>query len=214
MTKKIKVGITQRVDRFESYNENRDALDQRLIDWVIQLGYMPIPIPNSLVNLTSSTNLQPNLDVWLNEINIDVIVLSGGNNIGDFKQRDLTESYILSWAEQYKKPVLGICRGMQMMGVYSGADLVEVEKHVRARHKLKIKDIYINCLPESVNSFHNFALEKCPVMYDIMAESQDGSIEAIRHKKLPWEGWMWHPEREKKFTIIEQVRFKKLVINE
>ena len=49
MTKKIKVGITQRVDRFESYNENRDALDQRLIDWVIQLGYMPIPIPNSLI---------------------------------------------------------------------------------------------------------------------------------------------------------------------
>jgi len=31
------------------------------------------------------------------------------------------------------------------------------------------------------------------------------------HRELSWEGWMWHPEREKKFVKINQERFKKLM---
>ena len=33
-----------------------------------------------------------------------------------------------------------------------------------------------------------------------LAYSDDGEIEAIRHKTLPWEGWMWHPERNAPFA--------------
>ena len=65
MKNKIKVGITQRVDRVESHNEYRDALDQRLVDWVIRSGFLPLPIPNSLVNISESNDIQPNLDSWL-----------------------------------------------------------------------------------------------------------------------------------------------------
>jgi len=213
MKNKIKVGITQRVDRVESHNEYRDALDQRLVDWVIRSGFLPLPIPNSLVNISESNNMQPNLDSWLNEFEIDMLLLSGGNNIGDIKQRDLTEKYLLSWAEEYKKPVLGICRGMQMMGIYSGVDLVEVDGHVRSRHQLKMNQKNINFLPESVNSYHNLALEECPDNYQILAESEDGCIEAIKHNRLSWEGWMWHPEREIPYNNIDQIRFKGLVNN-
>ena len=211
MIKKKIIGITQRVDKIESYNEYRDALDQRLINWIVSLGFIAVPIPNSLVDLTSPTNLQSNIDDWLNEVGIDGIILSGGNDIGKFENRDLTEKNLLFWAEKYKKPVLGVCRGMQMLGLYAGEELIEVDGHINTRHELKIKKEYKNLFPNSVNSYHNFALKKCPNEYEMLAESKDGCIKAIKHKRLLWEGWMWHPEREVLFNNIDKERFKKLV---
>ena len=214
MIKKKIIGITQRVDKIDSFNEYRDALDQRLINWIVSLGFVAVPIPNNLVDLTLSENLQTNIKDWLNEIGISGIVLSGGNDIGDFKKRDLTEKSLLFWAEKNKKPVLGICRGMQMIGLYAGEELIEVDGHVNTRHELKIKKKYKNFFPNTVNSFHNFALKKCPNEYEVLAESNNGCIEAIKHKKLLWEGWMWHPEREVLFNNIDGERFKKLLNNE
>jgi putative glutamine amidotransferase len=214
MPNKIVVGITQRVDKVESYDEWRDALDQRLIDWVTQSGFVPVPIPNSLIDIDSSNNRQPNMDDWLRTVKIDAILLSGGNDIGNVKQRDLTEKYLLSWAEKNKKPVLGVCRGMQMMGVYAGGELVRVDGHVGIHHLLQSKNSSGLPLPKHVNSYHNLMLKECPDTFQILAKSEDGCIEAIKHKTLPWEGWMWHPERESIFSDIDQIRFKSLVSND
>ena len=214
MTKKIKIGITQRVDRFEDFDEYRDTLDQRLIKWVICAGFIPVTIPNSLVDTSLTNNEQLNLNIWLNVLEIDAILLSGGNDIGDIKNRDLTENYLLLWAEKYEKSVLGICRGMQMMGVWSGVQLIEVEGHVRTRHNLQLNGIKSDLWPDSVNSYHNKALEKCPSSFDILARSEDGNIEAMAHKVLSWEAWMWHPERENIFSKNDLDRFVSLVKNE
>ena len=61
MVKKKIIGITQRIDKINSYNEYRDALDQRLINWIISLGFIAVPIPNSLVDTKLSENLQPHI---------------------------------------------------------------------------------------------------------------------------------------------------------
>jgi putative glutamine amidotransferase len=214
MSRKVKIGITQRVDKVDSYNEYRDALDQRMIDWVIDAGFTPIPIPNTLVNLDSSNESQPKLGGWLRELNINALLLSGGNDIGNVPQRDLTENYLLAWAERNMVPVLGICRGMQMLGVYTGGSLIEVDGHVRTRHQLQKKNSHTKLFSESVNSYHNLVIEKCPDKFEILAESEDGNIEAIRHKELPWEGWMWHPEREQEFVKNNHERFKRLISGE
>jgi len=207
------IGVTQRIDKVESYDEWRDAVDQRLIDWVVQSGFVPIPVPNILVDITSSNSSQEKLDNWLDVIKIDSVLLSGGNNIGDFEQRDLTEKYLLSWAEKHRKPVLGICRGMQIMGIYSGGRLTEVDGHVRTSHQLKMNNNNAQLLPITVNSYHNLALESCPNGFEILAKSEDGNLEAIKHKELPWEGWMWHPEREEVFEKTSQNRFINLINN-
>jgi len=209
----VNIGISQRVDNIEAHNEWRDALDQRMNAWVIEAGFIPVPVPNSLVDMSLSGDSQPMLERWLHSLHIDALLLSGGNDIGSVPHRDLTERYLLRWAEKNSKPVLGICRGMQMIGTYSGVELIHADGHVNTRHQLNINYDYGQSLPKSVNSYHNLVLQECPTQFEVLATSEDGNIEAIMHRELSWEGWMWHPEREEKFSINNLDRFKKLIIN-
>jgi putative glutamine amidotransferase len=58
------------------------------------------------------------------------------------------------------------------------------------------------------NSYHTQGLLSCPDGFTVLASSEDGEIEAIRHQTLLWEGWMWHPERSQDFAArdIERLR--------
>jgi len=211
MRRKKVIGITQRVDKIGAYAEDRDSIDERMISWAIKADFMPVSIPNNLVDISDGSQLL--LDQWLELIHIDAIILSGGNDIGNIAQRDMTETCLLSWAENNNKPVLGICRGMQMMGVYSGGSLKKVGNHVGACHKLQLEQCNQDDFPELVNSYHNMALKDCPESFQVLARAEDGNIEAMKHKKLPWEAWMWHPERENPFSNIDINRFKRLINN-
>ena len=201
--------ITQRVDKIESYNEYRDSIDQRMISWVSGLGLNAITISNTLANCNNSLNNQPILNKWLRNISIDAIILSGGNNIDEVPQRDLTEKYLINKAIREHIPMLGICRGMQMMGIFDGAKLIKIDHHVNSTHPLIHN--HDQDFPSKVNSYHNYSLESCPKSYKVIATSEDGSIEAISHKELPWEGWMWHPERDAIISEINNTRFMRLI---
>lgn len=199
------VAVSQRVDIYpDRRNERRDALDQRLCLWLSDAGYLTVPVPNILCSLSSERHF---LQKWLQRIEPNAVVLSGGNDIGDVIDRDDTERILLDYARQMGLPVLGICRGMQMMAISAGGQLVRVQDHVRTRHHLEtIRPGW----PGIVNSFHNLALAGCPQGFEVTAKSEDGVIEAIRHKSLDWEGWMWHPERESEFQSEDIQRLKAL----
>jgi N5-(cytidine 5'-diphosphoramidyl)-L-glutamine hydrolase len=207
------VGVTQRVDEIADRNEFRDAVDQKLLKWLVSLGYYPVTIPN-ILSSSDVTEEQTMLKKWLINISPNALVLSGGNNIGDFSQRDVTEKTLLSWARTNNIPVLGICRGLQMMAVWAGASLVKREGHVNCRHNLIVNDMNNGEWPVSVNSYHDWVVESCPDGFEVTAKSEDGVIEAIKHIKLPWEGWMWHPEREDDFSEIDNKRLKRLFIEQ
>ena len=205
---KIIVGITQRIDIAASRNERRDALDQRLVQWLVHAGFLPIAIPNTLSDIDHLS--EPMIESWLQAVQLDALILSGGNDIGEYPARDTTESYLLSWAKTKQVPVLGICRGLQMMAVWAGVELVRKEGHVGSRHQLVVparKDDW----PANVNSYHNWGLASCPDGFEVAAQAEDGSIEAMRHISLPWEGWMWHPEREAPFSLQDTKRLKRLI---
>jgi putative glutamine amidotransferase len=184
----------------------RDALDQRLVQFVALAGLVPIPVPNGLGEDGRDGS---SVQAWLRAINPGALILSGGNDVGEYPERDDTERCVLSWAEAKRVPVLGICRGLQMMAVWGGVHLVRREGHVRTRHCLKVETA-AGEWPTDVNSFHNWVIASCPAGYEITARAEDDSIEAIKHTALPWEGWMWHPERETPFSTQDLNRLKRL----
>ena len=92
-----------------------------------------------------------------------------------------------------------------MLGVWAGATLKPVTGHAGIRHRL------FGHIEGETNSFHNQALTDVPAKYTLLARSEDGGIEAIRHAHLPWEGWMWHPEREPIFTSRDIDRLRALL---
>lgn len=168
-------------------------------------------IPN-ILSVTDSSN-ESRFENWIQAVQPRALILSGGNDVGEYQVRDTTERHLLSWAEEQKVPVLGICRGMQMMAVWSGGNLIKKEGHVRSRHQLIITGPK-NEWPAHVNSYHNWILESCPDGFEVVAQSDDGTIEAIKHKHLPLEGWMWHPERENPFSQPDIKRIQRLFIGQ
>ena len=198
------LAVSQRVDEISDRQETRDSLDQRLVDFLLQAGYNPVPVPNRLLNDRVGVARISYMEKFLKRLLPHAIVLSGGNDLGQSIDRDSTEEFLLDYAEKQGIPVLGICRGMQMMAHKAGVELRAVSEHIGVRHQV------FGEICREVNSFHSFSLADCPPGYDVIAISKDNKIEAIRRKELPWEGWMWHPEREKPYECADIHRLKQL----
>ena len=200
-----KIALSMRVDVIENRSEIRDSIDQKLINFLSQSGFQSNLIPNQIFeDSTNSKKSLDNLYMWLNSIGVQGIVLSGGNNIGQFPQRDKTEYALLNYAFKKQIPVLGICRGMQVLANWSGVGLISIEGRIGNRIDLNGE------INQNVNCYYEFVIANCPLNFKILARCNQGTIQAISHLKLPWEGWMWHPERESPFKQYDINRFKQL----
>lgn len=133
--------------------------------------------------------------------------------------RDAFELSILPMAMEHRMPVLGICRGIQVMNVALGGSLYQdlpaqfqpdflpllphqqTEEYEKPTHPVSVKPSsllhrLVGAPQLSVNSMHHQAVKAiasplCPV-----ATAPDGVIEALEHPKLPFFlGVQWHPER-------------------
>ena len=193
----LRIGVTMRVLEAEGYYEPRDALTQAWSNF-LSIG-LPnaawLPVPNIGAN---------GVRIYCEKWGINRLILTGGEDIGVSAIRDETEQELLIWAKEHVVPVLGVCRGMQMMAVWAGVALKAVEGHVRTRHILQGDVVH------EVNSFHNHGLAACPRDFCVTARAEDNEIEAMCNPELRWEGWMWHPEREKTFQSADIDRLQRL----
>lgn len=130
--------------------------------------------------------------------------------------RDFAEIFIVKKAMSYNKPLLGICRGIQVMNVAMGGTLYQ-DIHCQRKESLNLKhsqnapkwypthDVTIQKdswvrksfvkEQEGVNSFHHQAVKDLAQGFLVTAQSNDGVIEAIEHESHKFAvGVQWHPE--------------------
>ena len=93
--------VSQRVDYFPDRNETRDSIDQKLISFLQLSDSFVIPVPNVIQAPGQiETDKKASVDKLMNSINPSAIVLSGGNDIGEYPERDNTEFALLDYAEE------------------------------------------------------------------------------------------------------------------
>ena len=101
----------------------------------------------------------------------------------------------------YKKiPILGVCLGHQIIGQVFGSKIVQAKKimHGKTSKILSKKTGILKNLPKSFEAtrYHSLIIDKksLPKDLEITAESKEGLIMGIRHKKYSVHGVQFHPE--------------------
>lgn len=153
----------------------------------------------------------------------DALILPGGGDItpaffGEVNhgsrnidtELDVLQLQAFDLALHKRMPILGICKGMQIINVGLGGTVIQdLDPSAAERHQYDNGDKYhISAIAEGswlydlygreavINSAHHQALNR---LGDGLAAIQhcpmDGCIEAIDHRSLPVIGVQWHPER-------------------
>jgi gamma-glutamyl-gamma-aminobutyrate hydrolase PuuD len=192
----LKLGLSQRVAIDPGTGERRDCLDQEWTRLLEGQGYCVVPIPNTLADIVAHVEAQA----------LDGILLTGGNDLAHVEnannpapERDASETQLIDWAVATKTPLLGVCRGMQMLAQHFGSRLTRVEGHVAKDHELERAAGALLPLEarETTNSYHNFGIAPADLgeVLCIEAVDSEGKVEALRHRSEKLYGIMWHPER-------------------
>ena len=192
----LRLGLTQRVVAVETRGERRDALDQAWTRCLAGMGYLPVPLPNAIECL----------ETFVDALALDGFVLTGGNDLGHLAgardpapDRDALERRVIDLAAARELPLLGVCRGFQMLVTHYGGTLSPVTGHAGTTHPLVARARPSAPLGErdAVNSFHDFGVREDAVGAElqVLAAAPDGTVEAVAHRALPQWGILWHPER-------------------
>jgi N5-(cytidine 5'-diphosphoramidyl)-L-glutamine hydrolase len=191
------VAITQRVSVVRASAERRDCLDQAWTQFLAACGLLPVLLPN----VTDAAL------ALCGGAGIAGLVLTGGNDLavlgGDAPERDAVENALLDFAERRRLPVLGVCRGMQVIQQRFAIPLHRVDGHVAQRQVIRI-----NGEIRVVNSYHHFAAFDSRPPLDVWAVANDGVIKGVRHAAQPITGIMWHPERSAPFSPADMALFR------
>tara|TARA_Y100001968_G_scaffold330010_1_gene380707 strand:- start:481 stop:1074 length:594 start_codon:yes stop_codon:yes gene_type:complete len=176
------IAVSTRLSSSMNYEDKRDSISR---DWINLFSNL------SINNYILLPNMRKELITeYCDYHSVNGFLLTGGDDLGKDITRDKLEFAALNLAKDRSLKVLGICRGMQIISSFFGGTLKPIDGHLATRHK--INDIH----SRTVNSYHSLAIKILPKCFNVIYRSNDNSIESISHKSLPWDGCMWHPERD------------------
>ncbi|GAA0862711.1 gamma-glutamyl-gamma-aminobutyrate hydrolase family protein [Paraclostridium tenue] len=214
------IGVLGRLATIDSGAFNgleRVNLTNAYVDAIEKAGGVPIVVP---VN-TNKENIKAQVSA------MDGIIISGGDDVNPnlYKEEPVRElGYInpiidefdievIKVALEMNKPILGICRGLQVLNVALGGSLYQDLKYIKGSHikhnqetKTYLGTHYIDIKENSilkeiikekvlVNSYHHQSVKTLGNNLKVIAYSNDGIIEAVQKENEKFVlGVQWHPE--------------------
>ena len=213
--------------------DNRYALPAEYLDAVRRAGGVPVMVAPG----------EPHWETALDSV--DALILTGGGDIDPIRyagrrhdtnygidaERDVLEMAMGRKAIDSRLPLLGICRGAQILNVVQGGRLIEhipdefgetvlhrAPPRDPVRHSVQLKPssklAQILGLQElHVTSWHHQALRGAAKGLEAVAHASDGTIEAVEMPDHPWLiAVQWHPELTAATDPLQQRLFDALVI--
>ena len=212
-----------------------NAVPQAYIDAIEDAGGLPLIVPL----ISNSSTIGQILD------SLDGLLLTGGGDIdpGLYKEephrglkvvdvgKDALEKALIARALSKDYPMLGICRGMQMINVVAGGTLIQdipsataskIQHLQRATspvptHRIRVKkgshlEKILGKTDLRVNSYHHQAVKKIAPGFEITAKASDGIVEGIESRKHRFVlGVQFHPEMMfRDFPVFQKI-FQRLV---
>lgn len=195
----------------------RSYVNEDYVDSVIQNGGIPYIIPFNEDPAVTAEQIS----------NVDGLILSGGHDIDPrlygeesqqkigmiWPERDQFDMRLLTGAEESHLPILGICRGAQLINVVHGGSLYQ-DLSYREEQTLKHNQGHTPTLATqtadlstgsylarlfdkreiAVNSFHHQLIKNLGKGLTIAAQAKDGVVEAFENEDASIIGVQWHPE--------------------
>jgi gamma-glutamyl-gamma-aminobutyrate hydrolase PuuD len=209
--KQLLVGIS------ESYPEgarpSQVAVNASYADAVAKAGHLPVVI----------TRFGSDAQFDALVAKLDVLVMTGGEDIAPEKyrekaapklgkvnvKRDEFDFRLLEAARRRNLPVVGICRGCQLLNVAFGGTLyqdlpsefpVKDVQHRNTHHRITIDSAsrlakIVGKTGVLVNSYHHQAVKDLAPGFRTVAKSPEGVVEAIECDVYPAVGVQFHPEK-------------------
>ena len=202
------------------------CLSRLYVEAVRSAGGIPVLIPGG----------EPDSSTILSRL--DGLILSGGGDIDPEiyngkshvtiynvdRERDRSEISLAQLILSTNIPVLGICRGLEVLVVATGGSLIphlpdevgevvihrahqssSIEHSVKIAANSRLAEI-VGATELNVFSWHHQAASIVPQEWNVTAQAADGVIEALEHKHHPWAiALQWHPELAIHDTLQQRI---------
>ncbi len=176
--------------------DNYDSFTYNLAQYLGQMGEELIVRRNDQITLDEIEELQP-----------ERIVISPGPCTP--KEAGISVPLIQRFAGQL--PILGVCLGHQAIGAAFGGSVIRAPKIMHGKTSEIVHDgkTIFRKLPQRfiATRYHSLIVEResLPRELEISAETDDGTIMGLRHRRMRVEGVQFHPE-----SVLTEVGFRLL----
>jgi anthranilate synthase component 2 len=165
--------------------DNYDSFVYNLVQCIGELGAEPLVYRNDALTIDAVAGLE-----------VDAIVVSPGP--GRPADAGISTGVIVRYGET--TPILGVCLGHQCIGAAYGGDIVGAPElmHGKTSWVSHSGAGVLAGLPDPFEAtrYHSLVIERStmPADLEVTAETADGVVMAVRHRRYPVEGVQFHPE--------------------